>query len=80
MSTENGKKALKGEWVRVGADQFTIEEDMTMTFQGESCYVVDSKENRVASFDQTSGRVSITVLTGYRCDVMKAHIMFEKLQ
>ena len=77
--SENKKKALEGKWVRIGGEQFEISDEMVMTFEGESCYIVDSEGNPVANFDESDGLVeNVVVLAGYRCDVMKASIMFKK--
>jgi hypothetical protein len=75
-ATENGKKALEGKWMFVKADRFTIAETMTMTFEGESCYVKDGEGNKVMSLDDE--KAEATVYAGYQCHVMKAHVKFDK--
>lgn len=78
MSSENGKKALEGEWVRIAGDQFDMSEDMIITFEGESCNITDGEGNPVYTFGIGDGRVTRNVLAGYRCYVMKAYVKFEK--
>jgi len=78
MSTENGKRALKGDWVEIGADQFQITEDVTMTFEGESCSAIDANGNKIFKYDQNDGHVIKDVDKGTRCDIMKAFVKFVK--
>jgi len=78
MTIENAKKALSGEWVYIGAFQFKITEDMDMVFKGESCAVVDTQGVEISRYDQDSGKISTVVISGTRCDVMKAYISFQK--
>jgi hypothetical protein len=78
MSTENGKKALQGLQVWVEGELFQIKENMTMTFEGGSCFIQDGEGNAVDNFYKDDGVVVKEVLEGYRCYVMKAHIMFKK--
>jgi hypothetical protein len=76
-ATENGKKALDGKWMFVKADRFTIIETMTMTFEGESCYVEDGEGDNVISLVDV--KAERTVYPGYQCHVMKAHIKFDPI-
>lgn len=75
-ATENGRKALDGNWVFVKADRLTIAETMKMTFEGESCYVKDKEGNKVMSLDNEKREEM--VYDGYQCHVMKAYVKFDK--
>ena len=79
MSTENGKTALSGHWVSIGADQFHLMEYMVMEFEKESCSPADSADTQISSYNQNSGRVTVDVSKGCRCDIMKAYVRFFKM-
>jgi hypothetical protein len=78
MPSENGKKALNGERVWIEGDWFEITEDMTMTFEGRSCNVLDSTGHAVYTLRSNDGEVTRDVLDGYRCYVLKAFVEFKK--
>jgi hypothetical protein len=73
---KTGEKALRGDWERIGAFVFELQEDMTMEFDGKSCNILDSKRAVVEIIPQ--GKETRDVLAGYRCYVMEADIRFTK--
>jgi len=78
MSAKAGDKALSGEWEEIGGHKFEITEEMTMTFEGRSCNILDGEEKVVDELGTKDGQVTREVLAGYRCYVMRARIKFEK--
>ncbi|OJD22501.1 hypothetical protein ACJ73_06144 [Blastomyces percursus] len=78
MATQVGDKALNGEWEEIGARDFHIKEDMTMTFEGRSCNIADCEGKLVEKLGAGDGQATRKVLAGYRCYIMKASVKFEK--
>jgi hypothetical protein len=78
MSQKVGEKAMGGEWEEILTHHiFEITEDMTMTFQGVSCNILDKDGKQL---DNLGGPKPVTrdVLAGYQCFIMKAWVRFEK--
>jgi hypothetical protein len=82
MTDVVGQKALNGEWERISNKCFEIQEDMVMSFEGQSCNIADSEGKPVpnGSLGIADGRVLRDVKTGYRCYIMRANVKFEKIQ
>lgn len=80
ITTRLGEQALKGEWERIGAKCFEMQEDMVFTFEGVSCNIADSENNLIpgGKLGSSDGEVTRNVLAGYRCYVMRARVKFEK--
>lgn len=74
--SETGDKALGGNWEKISAFAFEIEEDMTMEFEGQSCNIADSEGKLVEKIGE--GYATRDVLAGYRCYVMRARVKFVK--
>lgn len=80
MTHAVGQKALNGEWEKISNKCFEIQEDMVMSFNGQSCNIADSEGQPIpnGSLGPTDGETTRDVKTGYRCYVMRAMVKFEK--
>jgi len=47
MSAKAGDKALSGKWEEIRGYKFKITEEITITFKGRLCNILDSKEKVV---------------------------------
>lgn len=76
MSNNVGGKALDGEWEDIGAYMFSIEEDVTMSFEGMSCNIIKDGEI-IHNFSKASGLVEgLSISAGTQCFVMNARVKF----
>ena len=73
-----GERALSGETERISAQCFEINEDMLMTFEGQSCNITDNKDEPIFAYGSSDGEVQKNIKAGYKCYVMRAHIKFER--
>ena len=55
MAAKLWDKALSGKGEEIGAYAFVITEDMTMEFQGRSCYIIDGEGNLVEKLGTEHG-------------------------
>lgn len=73
-----GDKALGGEWESISNHKFEVMEEMTLSFQGRSCNILDSEGNIIESLREKDGLAERHVSYGYQCYVMKAKVKFEQ--
>ena len=69
---------MQGEWVSILADQFYIEKDMALTFEGLSCLIVGKTHETVVILDKNSRVAQQKVFAGWRCDILEAYVKFEE--
>lgn len=73
-----GDKALGGEWETISNYKFEITEEMTLSFEGRSCNILDSEGRLIEKLGEKDGLVERDVCSGYQCYVMKAKVKFER--
>ncbi|KAF2788647.1 hypothetical protein K505DRAFT_285764 [Melanomma pulvis-pyrius CBS 109.77] len=73
-----GDKALGGELETISNYKFNITENITMSFQGQSCNILNSGGNLVKKLEEEDGFVERDVMPGYQCYVMKAKVKFDR--
>lgn len=78
MSELIGQKALNGEFERISVRCIKIDHDMTMTFTGKSCNVMNKAGEVIHTLDESSGVSVQDVSAGDRCYIMRASVKFEK--
>jgi hypothetical protein len=78
MPTVNGQKALDGERTYIEGERFEIHEDMLITFEGQSCNILDKEGTEVFAFRSQDGLKKEKVLSGYKCYVLEGWVQFRK--
>jgi hypothetical protein len=78
MPTENGQKALDGKRTYIEGERFEIHEDMEITFEGQSCNILDKEGTEVFAFRSQDGAKTEKVLPGYKCYVLEGWVQFQK--
>jgi hypothetical protein len=74
MGSEAVQKALKGERVFISAASISIDVDMTMSFEGLSCNIVDQNEQLVKEIREADGDITQIVDAGSRCYVVMGYV------
>lgn len=78
MAERVGDKAMRGELEYIAGREFEIAENMTMTFEGFSCNIMDKDDKPYDNLSTKDGPVTRNVQAGDRCFIMKAWVRFEK--
>ena len=80
MSTEQGKKALQGEWTFIKADQFQVDKRMVLVVEGPSCTIVDESKNMVSEYIDNVGKFAVFLRPGWCIDIKNSWAKFVEIE